>query len=60
MKPVHRGGKFAFWTSGQMFPFGARQPSGGRLADHYGFYAGIDADTYEGVRVLFEHAKVCG
>ncbi|KAF9068231.1 hypothetical protein BDP27DRAFT_1364257 [Rhodocollybia butyracea] len=33
-------------------------PSGGRRADHYTFYAGITAETYEGIIILFEQAKL--
>ncbi|KAF9026085.1 hypothetical protein BDP27DRAFT_1376340 [Rhodocollybia butyracea] len=58
VQPVHRGSRFSFWTSGQMIPFGARQPSGGRRADHYTSYAGITAETYEGIIILFEQAKL--
>ncbi|KAJ3765438.1 hypothetical protein FB446DRAFT_709464 [Lentinula raphanica] len=58
VQPIHRGGKFAYWSSGQMIPFGARQPSGGRRADHYTFYAGIEANTHEGIKILFEQAQI--
>ncbi|KAF9070673.1 hypothetical protein BDP27DRAFT_1419696 [Rhodocollybia butyracea] len=34
------------------------QPSGGRRADHYTSYAGITAETYEGIIILFEQAKL--
>ena len=57
VQPVNRGGKFAYWSSGQMVPFGARQPSGGRRADYYSFYAGIEAESYEGIMTLFEQAE---
>lgn len=59
VQPVLRGGQFDFWQVGQMMPFGARQPSGGHLADHYTFYQGINADTLWGITVLFEQAEVC-
>ncbi|KAJ4498764.1 hypothetical protein C8R41DRAFT_916257 [Lentinula lateritia] len=58
VQPVLRGGKFDFWVVGQMIPFGARQPSGGHLADHYTFYQGINADTLWGITVLFEQAEM--
>ncbi|KAJ3772688.1 hypothetical protein FB446DRAFT_788477 [Lentinula raphanica] len=58
VQPVNRGGKFAYWSSGQMVPFGARQPSGGRRADYYSFYAGIEAESYEGIMTLFEQAEI--
>ena len=58
VQPVNRGGRFAFWSSEQMWPFGVRQASGGRKADHYGWYAGIDADNDEGISILFEQAEV--
>ncbi|KAF5367268.1 hypothetical protein D9757_011689 [Collybiopsis confluens] len=58
VQPVKRGKKFANWTIGQMIPFGARQPSGGRLADHYTVYAGIEAETLEGLTILFEQAEI--
>ncbi|KAE9387608.1 hypothetical protein BT96DRAFT_948231 [Gymnopus androsaceus JB14] len=32
--------------------------SGGRKADHYGWYAGIDADNDEGISILFEQAEI--
>ncbi|KAH7871938.1 uncharacterized protein C8R40DRAFT_1174015 [Lentinula edodes] len=57
VKPVRRGGKFDLWSSGQMHPYGWRQPSGGRLGDTYAPYAGIEAETLEGIMVLFEHAE---
>ncbi|GAV99110.1 hypothetical protein LENED_000544 [Lentinula edodes] len=57
VKPVRRGGKFDLWSSGQMCPYGWRQPSGGRLGDTYAPYAGIEAETLEGIMVLFEHAE---
>ncbi|KAJ3858653.1 hypothetical protein EV359DRAFT_87409 [Lentinula novae-zelandiae] len=58
VQPVLRGGKFDFWVVGQMIPFGARQPSGGHLVDHYTFYQGINADTLWGITVLFEQAEM--
>ncbi|KAJ3816348.1 hypothetical protein F5880DRAFT_1619439 [Lentinula raphanica] len=58
VQPIHRGGKFAYWSSGQMIPFGARQPSGGRRADYYTFYAGIEANTHKGIKILFEQAQI--
>ncbi|KAJ3932055.1 MAG: hypothetical protein NXY57DRAFT_961220 [Lentinula lateritia] len=58
VQPVLRGGQFDFWQVGQMMPFGARQPSGGHLADHYTFYQGINADTLWGITVLFEQAEM--
>ncbi|KAF9077222.1 hypothetical protein BDP27DRAFT_1357349 [Rhodocollybia butyracea] len=58
VQPVHQGRQFAFWTTGQMILFGARQPSGGRQADHYTSYAGITAETYKGIIILFEQAKL--
>jgi hypothetical protein len=41
-----------------MIPFGPREPTGGWLADHYTYYAGIEAETMEGILILFEQAKV--
>lgn len=58
VQPVHRGGRFAYWSSGQMFPFGVRQASGGRKADHYSWYSGVGAEDEEGISILFEQAEV--
>lgn len=58
VNPLRRGAKFDHWESGQMFPFGAREPMGGRRADHYDFYAGIEGDTTPGISILFDHAEV--
>ncbi|KAJ4465422.1 hypothetical protein C8J55DRAFT_566351 [Lentinula edodes] len=57
VKPVRRGGKFDLWSSGQMRPYGWRQPSGGRLGDTYAPYAGMEAESVEGITILFEHAE---
>ncbi|KAF9070803.1 hypothetical protein BDP27DRAFT_1419576 [Rhodocollybia butyracea] len=58
VKSASRGARFAFWTSGQMIPFGPREPTGGWRADHYTYYAGIEAETVEGILILFEQAKM--
>ncbi|KAJ3924609.1 MAG: hypothetical protein NXY57DRAFT_1044792, partial [Lentinula lateritia] len=58
VQPVLQGNKFDFWRVGQMIPFGAREPSGGHLADHYTFYSGIHAETLWGITVLFEQAEM--
>ncbi|KAK7051295.1 hypothetical protein VNI00_004795 [Paramarasmius palmivorus] len=57
VKPVRRGAGMDFWHSGSMFCFGARQPSGGRAADEYVHYAGIEADTIQGIDILFRKAQ---
>lgn len=57
--PVSRGGQFDDWTTGQMDPFGAREAKGGRRADHYTCYQGIEAKTLKGITILFDHAEVC-
>ncbi|KAL0573790.1 hypothetical protein V5O48_008156 [Marasmius crinis-equi] len=54
--PLKRGAQFDFWSSGVMYPFGARLPSGGRPGDTYVHYAGITAQTIEGIDVLFRQA----
>lgn len=41
-----------------MFPFGVRQASGGRKADHYSWYSGVGAEDEEGISILFEQAEV--
>ncbi|KAF9027695.1 hypothetical protein BDP27DRAFT_1437088 [Rhodocollybia butyracea] len=58
VKSASRGARFAFWTSGQMIPFGPCEPTGGWRADHYTYYAGIEAETVEGILILFEQAKM--
>ncbi|KAJ3925153.1 MAG: hypothetical protein NXY57DRAFT_968286 [Lentinula lateritia] len=53
VKPVRRGGKFDLWSSGQMRPYGWRQPSGGRLGDAYAPYAGMEAESVEDI--MYSH-----
>ncbi|KAL0567995.1 hypothetical protein V5O48_013997 [Marasmius crinis-equi] len=57
VRPLVRGQQFRFWSSGVMFPFGARLPSGGIAGDTYAAYAGITAETIAGIEVLFRHAE---
>ncbi|KAL0565510.1 hypothetical protein V5O48_016514 [Marasmius crinis-equi] len=54
--PLVRGAQFDFWSSGAMYPFGARSPNGGRPGDTYTHYAGITAQTILGIKVLFRQA----
>ncbi|KAK7021770.1 hypothetical protein VNI00_017281 [Paramarasmius palmivorus] len=56
VKPVRRGSNKDRWNSGSMRCFGARVASGGRPADEYVFYAGIEAESLEGIEVLFKQA----
>ncbi|KAJ3819327.1 hypothetical protein F5880DRAFT_1510243 [Lentinula raphanica] len=55
---VTRGGQFQSFMGGKMTPVGARSPSGGRAADTYTSYAGLDATTEEGLNILFKQAAV--
>ncbi|KAK7020715.1 hypothetical protein VNI00_017615 [Paramarasmius palmivorus] len=57
VKSVRRGSGKDRWNSGSMRCFGARVASGGRKADEYVYYAGIEADTVEEMEILFKHAK---
>ncbi|KAJ8076529.1 hypothetical protein PM082_000952 [Marasmius tenuissimus] len=55
-KAVRRGSQFAHWTTGIMFPWGKRVPSGGRRGDTYTYYAGIESNNFDGVKAMFRTA----
>ncbi|KAK1223014.1 hypothetical protein PQX77_014134 [Marasmius sp. AFHP31] len=55
-KPVRRGSQFAHWGTGVMYPWGKRVPAGGRKADTYAYYAGIESDQFDGVEAMFRIA----
>ncbi|KAJ8093615.1 hypothetical protein PM082_020475 [Marasmius tenuissimus] len=57
VRPLTRGSQFKFWSSGAMFPFGSRMATGGNEADGYVEYAGITAETVDGIEVLFNQAE---
>lgn len=41
-----------------MFPAGTRSPMGGSPGSAYALYAGMGANTVEGLETLFDHAEV--
>lgn len=56
--PLKRGSSLEAWKYGEMRAFGSRLPQGGRRGDAYAMYAGINADSDEEIKALFEHAQV--
>lgn len=58
LKAVKRGQQFENFSSGKMFPAGTRSPMGGSPGSAYALYAGMGANTVEGLETLFDHAEV--
>ncbi|KAJ3830817.1 hypothetical protein F5878DRAFT_151231, partial [Lentinula raphanica] len=56
VQSVSRGRQFESFTGGKMTAIGSRSPSGGRAADTYTSYAGLEATTEEGLNILFKQA----
>ncbi|KAJ3964487.1 hypothetical protein EV361DRAFT_873970 [Lentinula raphanica] len=56
VQAVKRGGQFQTFSSGKMVPVGSRIPSGGRPADAYTSYSGLEASTQDGLEILFNQA----
>ena len=59
VRPLRRKGEFATWDDGNsMFPVGHRLGMGGRAADTYAPYAGIQGEDIDGLKFLFDEAMV--
>ncbi|TRM55889.1 hypothetical protein BD626DRAFT_576417 [Schizophyllum amplum] len=54
---LQRSTKVQYQGFGTMHAKGARVPKGGRVADTYRSYAGMDATTADGIHMLFDHAE---
>ncbi|KAJ8072831.1 hypothetical protein PM082_016390 [Marasmius tenuissimus] len=57
VRPLIRGGQFKFFSTGTMTPSGSRVATGGNAADGYVAYAGITAETADGINILFNHTE---
>jgi hypothetical protein len=58
VKAVTRGQQFRSFSEGKMYPVGTRLPMGGSAGSAYALYAGMGANTPEGLETLFDHAEV--
>lgn len=58
VKAVTRGQQFHNFSEGAMYPVGTRSPMGGSAGSAYALYAGMGANTLEGLEALFDHAEV--
>ncbi|KAJ3751635.1 hypothetical protein EV360DRAFT_76056, partial [Lentinula raphanica] len=56
VQPVTRGGQFQSFMGEKMTPIGSCTPLGGRAADSYTSYSGLEAMTEEGLDILFKQA----
>ncbi|KAJ7576158.1 hypothetical protein C8J56DRAFT_973215 [Mycena floridula] len=55
--PIERGVQFDFYGGGNMFQVGSGQGQGGRLGHVYISFNGTDANTLQGMDMLFDIAK---
>lgn len=58
VKAVKRGKQFQHFSLGEMYPVGTRSPMGGSPGSAYAMYAGMGANTPEGLEALYDHAEV--
>ncbi|KAJ7595150.1 hypothetical protein C8J56DRAFT_380268 [Mycena floridula] len=57
LKPIERGVQFDFYGGGNMFQVGSGQGQGGRLGHVYTSFNGTDANTIQGMNMLFDIAE---
>ncbi len=55
---VQRGAGFRAFAWGSMKALGSRVPQGGNAGSDYGPYKDMDAREIDGIRCMFNHAKV--
>jgi len=57
-KAVRRGSTVEAFGYGDMYPYGSRQPQGGRAGDTYTEYPHLHADSIQNIRRFFHYAHV--
>lgn len=57
-QPMRRGGQFDFYSAGKMIANGSIAPMGGGKGAGYAPVAGFDAQTGDGIDVIFNEVEV--